>query len=162
MGKKTDSPDQQLTKERVAYHEAGHAVIVYLMGRRVLNIQIFPHIVHGYNGNVIDDSDDNLSSLEDIKKTIRVLYGGVIAESIKYSSSDAKTSGIGLTDKGRIAKLLENEDIEEQKEFLKEETKRLLTKNWQIVEDLAEVLIQNRDGCSLKEDDVLSIINSKL
>ncbi len=160
MVKTTDVPNPKLIKERVAYHESGHAAIVYLVGRRVKNIQIFPNSVHDYNGHVEDDSDDNPSSLEDVKKSICVLYGGLIAESIKYSSSDVRPSGLGMIDKVRVAKLLEKEDIGDQKELLKEKTIRLLNKNWAIVEGLAETLIQSKDGCSLNEDDVISIINS--
>lgn len=134
MVKTTDVPNPKLIKERVAYHKSGHAVIVYLVGRRVKNIQIFPHSVHGYNGHAEDDSDDNPYSLEDVKNSICVLYGGLIAESIKYSSSYVRPSELGMIDKGRVAKLLEKEDIGDQKELLKEKTKRLLNKNWAIVE----------------------------
>ncbi|MBW1673857.1 MAG: M50 family metallopeptidase, partial [Deltaproteobacteria bacterium] len=41
--------DPKLIQERTAYHESGHAVLAYLMGRRVLEIQLFPHKTHIYN-----------------------------------------------------------------------------------------------------------------
>ena len=99
MVEKTEETDLKTSQKRIAYHEFGHAVLAYLMGRRVLEIQLFPHKTHIYNGHIIDDSDEKPSTLEDAKKSICVSYAGEIAEKIKYGSLDAQPSGMGLEDR---------------------------------------------------------------
>lgn len=164
MGKTAEAITPKKIKERVAYHESGHAVLAYLIGRTVLEIKIFPDKIHIYDGCMEDDSDDNPSSLEDAKKNICITYAGKIAENIRYGSLNAQAfKRMGDKDKKRAEKLLNKyfpKDKEKQKRLLRKKAKRLLIQKWPSVERLAEILIQGENGCSLKKDDVLRIIRN--
>lgn len=70
---------------RVAVHEAGHAIVDLLLGRRITKISIIPYS-SGLGGVTIIDGDSaNLLGLrvkEDYINDVKTLYGGVIAEKL--------------------------------------------------------------------------------
>ena len=153
--------DSKFIRERIAIHESGHAIVSYLMGYRVLEINVFPHKVYGYNGYIIDDSKESPSSNEDANKSICICFAGEIAENIKYGFLETSLSGRGLIDRRKASKLLEKHFVDsktKQTKLLKEQVRTLLEINWSNVERLAEILTRNESGCVLKENAVLRII----
>lgn len=136
---------RQGSRERIAYHEAGHAVVSCVLGHKILRIEVFPHKEFGFAGFVLDDRDDHPSSLAEIEKSVCICYAGNIAESIKFVSSEDRPSVLGLMDKVKASDLLRKhfseDEAKETGRLLREHTEKLLRENWLAVEALVTKLL---------------------
>lgn len=89
------------TKEIVAYHEAGHAVVShYCAKKKVTCVNIVPTTSSAGGYTMTDNEDDKISELSDIRNRILVLYSGRAAEAILAGDEE---KGISTGSSGDIA-----------------------------------------------------------
>ena len=149
------------TKEVVAYHEAGHAVIAHVLGKTVSNISIIPTTANAGGYTLIDGEEEELASLSDYKNSIKILYGGRAAEAIlsndvqnistgasgdireatRLASSIANfADGIDYSSFGNPGTRIIAEKTKECLNNLWEETLSLAKENWEKIVKTAEEL----------------------
>ena len=156
-------------KQVVAYHEAGHAVMSYLLGEPIARASI-QSTVSGVGGAVFNEDKENLlQTKEDFEKQIKICYAGRASEEIMFEVPTTGASNditqataimmqyieklgfdeeFGLLDMGVLAKnhLLNSKEIAER---MGEMSKRLfanckqdLITNYELVEKLAQKLLE--------------------
>ena len=98
------------TKNLVAYHEAGHAVVAHLLGKRVSSVSIIPTTGSAGGYTMFDDGDRELMSLSDYRKMIKTLYGGKAAESVLMKNPNSISVGASqdIKEATRIATAIAN------------------------------------------------------
>lgn len=167
-------------KKIVAYHEAGHAVMHYLLGEPMSRASIIG-TTSGVGGVVFgEDSDTQFLTKEYYENRVKICYAGRASEQIKFnsitqgaSSDITQATGIleeyvsrlgfdeefGLLDMNVLA---EKQIIDKSNAFelmqkkskeLYIETVELLTKNYNLVEKLAKALLESEtlSGKEIKE-----------
>lgn len=149
------------TKNLVAYHEAGHAVVAHLLGRRVSNISIVPTTGSAGGYTMFDEGEKDLMTISDYRKMIKTLYGGRAAESVlmKNPNNISIGSSQDIREATRIASAIAgfadgidySEFGERGREIITEKTKQeldslwgdclaLVAENWDMVVRVAEEL----------------------
>lgn len=82
------SKDKRESNDRVvvAYHEAGHAVVSYLLGIKLARVSIIG-TTSGVGGAVFQqESDSQFKTNEDFINDIKICYGGRASEEIKFKT----------------------------------------------------------------------------
>lgn len=83
-GNRSSREKDKLTRELVAYHEAGHAVMSYLCNKPIARASIVGTTA-GVGGMVIHTDDDKeFKTKSDIESEIKICYAGRCSESIKF------------------------------------------------------------------------------
>ncbi len=80
--------EKSLLQDRriVAYHEAGHAVMSYLLGQRVARISIIEN-TSGIGGAVFNmETESSFVTAEEILNKVKIAYAGRIVEQLEFSS----------------------------------------------------------------------------
>lgn len=181
-GNRSKSERFKKDKEIVAFHEAGHAVMTYLVGENISRASIIG-TTSGVGGAVFgEDSDSVFLTKEGIKGKIMICFAGRASESIKFgnvttgASSDITQAtkymlnyvqkfgfdeDFGLLDSG----ILQNSGFicgEEQTKRLSDMSKRLyddtlsrLTSTYYLVEALAKALLEDE---TLSGDEVIDVL----
>lgn len=164
----------------VAYHEAGHAVVSYLLDMEIARATII-QTTSGIGGAVIHQESDNLlKTKEDYENRVKVCYGGRASEEIKFNqittgaSSDITQATrvldeyinrlgfdkeFGLIDMSVLNEdkvTVEDKSIETIKGYsvkLYKETSELLKNNYNLVELIAKELLDKEtiSGVAIKE-----------
>ena len=154
---------------RTAVHEAGHAVVSFLLGRPIERITIKPRQqMYGFVQHVHDETKNYLTE-EDAKTKVKILFAGRVAEEVclqsrsRGASSDldkirmiiqelVRDEGMGDilygTDSvGSSQKTLQTVENDEQKisKECYEQTTHLITTHKNTVEALAETLMAERE-----------------
>lgn len=174
-------------KTITAYHESGHALITKLIcpQNRVSKVSIIPSTkgVGGFSMNI--PVERMYKTKQDIKNEIMIALGGRAAEELMFSKDNITTGAIndlqrttdmvvamlyeyGMdSDVGMLnySRLIENNSISnsmatkcnEVINLLYNDTKKILLENKQILERIAENLMNNE---ILKEDELDNIIDS--
>ena len=160
----TDTLDRQI----VAYHEAGHAVMTWLLGRPIARASI-QSTTSGVGGAVFrEDTTSKFTSDKDLRELVMIAYAGRASEDIKFKSlSDGASNDItkatemmteyierlgfdddfGLLDVGVLSRehLLDSKDItkklSQMSKELYTECKQKLNDNYDKVETLAQSLL---------------------
>ena len=160
----TDTSDRQI----VAYHEAGHAVMTWLLGRPIARASI-QSTTSGVGGAVFrEDTTSKFTSNKDLRELVMIAYAGRASEDIKFKSlSDGASNDItkatemmteyierlgfdddfGLLDMGVLSRehLLDSKDItkklSQMSKELYTECKQKLNDNYGKVETLAQSLL---------------------
>ena len=152
-------------KEIVAYHEAGHAVIAYLLEHTSppIKISIIPRGIGALGYTQQEDEEKKLYRKIELEERIKVLMGGRIAELIKYGE-DKITMGAS-DDIKKTTQLIDNMydnyglelfyqykdnkkiyDIKKTKlNELFNETHKLMNDNWLMVEKIKNKLLINEE-----------------
>ena len=169
-------------KKIVAYHEAGHAVMHYLLGEPMSRASIIGTTT-GVGGVVFgEDSDTQFLTKEYYENRVKICYAGRASEQIKFnsvtqgaSSDITQATGIleeyvsrlgfdeefGLLDMNVLA---EKQIIDKSNAFelmqkkskeLYTETVNLLTKNYNLVEKLAQALLESETLSGKEIEDIL-------
>lgn len=169
-------------KKIVAYHEAGHAVMHYLLGEPMSRASIIG-TTSGVGGVVFgEDSDTQFLTKEYYENRVKICYAGRASEQIKFnsvtqgaSSDITQATGIleefvsrlgfdeefGLLDMNVLA---ERQIIDKSNAFelmqkkskeLYTETVNLLTKNYNLVEKLAQALLESETLSGKEIEDIL-------
>lgn len=164
----------------VAYHEAGHAVVSYLLDMEIARATII-QTTSGIGGAVIHQESDNLlKTKEDYENRVKVCYGGRASEEIKFNqittgaSSDITQATrvldeyinrlgfdkeFGLIDMSVLNEdkvTVEDKSIETIKGYsvkLYKDTVELLKNNYNLVELIAKELLDKEtiSGVTIKE-----------
>lgn len=164
----------------VAYHEAGHAVVSYLLDMEIARATII-QTTSGIGGAVIHQESDNLlKTKEDYENRVKVCYGGRASEEIKFNqittgaSSDITQATrvldeyinklgfdkeFGLIDMSVLNEdkvTVEDKSVETIKGYsvkLYKETSELLKNNYNLVELIAKELLDKEtiSGVAIKE-----------
>lgn len=162
----SDTSDKRI----VAYHEAGHAVVTYLLGRPIARASI-QSTTSGVGGAVFrEDTSSMFNSDKDLREMVMIAYAGRASEDIKFNSvSDGASNDIskateimlqyiehlgfnedfGLLDIGVLSRehLIDSKDITDKlsqmSKQLYKECKELLLSNYNKVEIIAEGLISS-------------------
>jgi cell division protease FtsH len=169
----------------VAYHEAGHAVMSYLLEVPIARASIIG-TTSGVGGMVVNQDDDShFVTDKKLRDDIKIMYGGRISESIKFNtvtngaSSDIKKatqllqtyvgqfgfdSELGLLNLDMLDSEMRSTDIKLRKiselsKTLEKETRELLTKNYHLVEALAQELL---DKETLGEGAIKEILDTSI
>ena len=159
-------------RQLVAYHEAGHAVVSYLLGEPISRISI-QGTTSGVGGFVLqEDKDTQFQTEAAMLHRIQVCYGGRISEVIKYGNGNAtqgasndieqatnlmfnyiavlgfnKDMGLvnykALVDAGILDAREFNKKISDMSKELYDDTARLLASNYFLVESLATALLDS-------------------
>ena len=181
-GNRTNNKDKEEDRRIVAYHEAGHAVVSYLQGIKIARASIVGTTT-GVGGAVFRQEDDRiLPTKTDFKKKIMVCYGGRASEEIKFNeitvgaSNDIEQAthlmkdyfsrfgfdeGIGLVNIDELTDgpALSNDFIREKVSKLSNEiyqdTVKLLKDKYDLVERLAEKLLELE---SLSSDAIYEVL----
>lgn len=132
-------------EKATAYHEAGHALAAYRFDHYGGRITIIPE--GDTVGSSLSEGEWGDGS-KDIEQII-VLYAGFTAES-KYNKNANKLAS--SSDDAKAADLLQRTN--ETESNLREKTKKIIDKNWTIIEAIAEKLFIHQT----LEDDEWSII----
>lgn len=170
-------------KEIVAYHEAGHAVMHYLLGEPMSRASIIG-TTSGVGGVVFgEDSDTQFLTKECYENKVKICYAGRASEQIKFnsvtqgaSSDITQATGIleeyvsrlgfeekfGLLDMNVLA---EKQIIDKSNAFelmqkkskkLYAETVELLTENYKLVEKLAKALLESETLSGKEIEEILN------
>jgi cell division protease FtsH len=176
-GNRTKNDEHKEDKNIVAYHEAGHAVMSMLQGLPVARASIVP-TTSGVGGAVFrEDSDSFFITKDEIVSQILVAYAGRASEQIKFKkvttgASNDITQATELIKKivGRygfdedISGLLDMNIVDCDNKFVDSrmrelsikyynECKSLLQSNYNYVEQLAQILLEEESltGAQIKE-----------
>lgn len=169
-------------KDIVAYHEAGHAIMSYLLGTPIARASI-QATTSGVGGAVFNEEQDNglLKTQEDLENEILICYAGRASEKIKFdsittgASNDIQQatailinyvkrfgfdSSIGLLNVDLLQKdhLIPNtkfDTINELSQTLYNKCETLLKDNYSLVEKLAIKLKENE---TLNGDEIMSLL----
>lgn len=176
-------------KKIVAYHEAGHAVMHYLLGEPISRASIIG-TTSGVGGVVFgEDSDTQFLTKEYYENRVKICYAGRASEQIKFnsitqgaSSDITQATGIleeyvsrlgfdeefGLLDMNVLA---EKQIIDKSNAFelmqkkskeLYTETVELLIKNYDLVERLAQALLESETLSGKEIEEVLHDANAEV
>ena len=181
------SKREQFEKDRrvIAYHEAGHAVMTWLMGEPISRASI-QSTVSGVGGAVFGtDKESVFMTQKDFQKQVTIAYAGRASEEIKFGTPTTGASNditqatnmllqyverygfdseFGLLDYQVLAKdhiVPSNESVKTVRKLSKEiyaKTKSLLEQNYPLVELLAERLLSEE---SLTGDQITRALKSK-
>jgi ATP-dependent Zn protease len=148
---KTMEPTGKPKLERIAYHEAGHAVTMHYFGNEIDELSIKPNInrlagVKPKKGNTKSPNINPDEIAEGIKGCVIGFLGGLAAEHI-YNGEPNKMNPIGSTEDLKRAKgfcrafklKLSYQDLID---WLLNDALELLKENWEAVEALSAALIQ--------------------
>lgn len=171
-GNKVDNKNRVNQKDRqiVAYHEAGHAIMNYILNEPISRISI-QGTTSGVGGFVMSaDNDSQFKSYRDLYNNILVAYGGRASEIIKFGKDNMTTGAVNDIEQGTnmlklmclkygfddnlgmidyesllrdsIAdKTVIQEILSERSACLMKETTKMLTDNYNLVEALALKLL---------------------
>lgn len=77
-------------QEIVAYHEAGHAVMAYLLGVPISRVTIIGNTA-GVGGYVMHGDEKILKTKAELISSIKIAYGGRCSEEIRYGEENVST-----------------------------------------------------------------------
>lgn len=87
-GSRRKNDKSEVKYQIICYHEAGHAVMHYLLKMPIVRISV-QGSTSGVGGFVIGEDDDNqLTSRRAIEDRLKILYGGRISEEIKFGKEN--------------------------------------------------------------------------
>lgn len=183
-GNRKPADKENKDREVIAYHEAGHATMMYLVGEKIARVSIIG-TSSGVGGMVVKSNDDGgMLTKSELENSISIAYAGRCSERIKF---DRITSGasnditeatrlinlyvdrLGFdTDVGMLditsmtssSALIDKELFARKSELakrLEQETLTLLTSNYHLVEALAGVLLERETLCG---EEVISIFSN--
>lgn len=118
-------------RRRIAFHEAGHAVIAYRLGFDSFTVTIRPDHSAGTLGASTSEDDDD-------EKTVAVLYAGLAAERLVAPESGPEHGAWG--DYERAAEIL---GCDEPAAHLEEQAAALVQTNRAAIEAVAEALLRD-------------------
>lgn len=175
----TSSKKLKEENQIIAWHEAGHALATKLYGEEFMQVTISGSSSGVGGFSLSGDNDNHLPKLSDLKKKVKILYSGRIAESfllkdditigaqndIEKASEIIKSMilryGMGKNKTMLNLDIIKDEEqiIEEAKllsEELEKEVFEVLESNKHILEDIANELLEKE---TLYNEDIEEIMN---
>ena len=83
------------TKQLIAYHEAGHALMGILCGEKVGKVTILPRGNTGGFTQFFPKEEGLLLSRDDLEKQIKIAFGGRAAEELVFGTTNVTTGAYG-------------------------------------------------------------------
>lgn len=174
-------------KEIVAYHEAGHAVETYLLGKPIARASIIG-TTSGVGGAVFrEDEDSQFMTKSGVEEFVKIAYGGRASEEIKFGADNITTGASNditqatkiltnavvrygfYTDKVGMVDVSVLKDcglstgesealkiVQSESTSLYNETKQALSENYNLVEALAEALLERE---TMTGEEVYELLN---
>ena len=183
-GNRTKKEHFKEDKKIVAYHEAGHAVMHYLLGEPMSRASIIG-TTSGVGGVVFgEDKDTQFFTKEDYENRVKICYAGRASEQIKFNSVTQGASSditqateileeyvsklgfdekFGLLDMGVLAKtqIIDKSNsfelIQKKSKELYKTTMELLKTNYNLVELLANKLLEIE---TINGEDILKLFKN--
>ena len=183
-GNRTKKEHFKEDKKIVAYHEAGHAVMHYLLGEPMSRASIIG-TTSGVGGVVFgEDKDTQFFTKEDYENRVKICYAGRASEQIKFNSVTQGASSditqateileeyvsklgfdekFGLLDMGVLAKtqIIDKSNsfelIQKKSKELYKATMELLKTNYNLVELLANKLLEIE---TINGEDILKLFKN--
>ena len=183
-GNRTKKEHFKEDKKIVAYHEAGHAVMHYLLGEPMSRASIIG-TTSGVGGVVFgEDKDTQFFTKEDYENRVKICYAGRASEQIKFNSVTQGASSditqateileeyvsklgfdekFGLLDMGVLAKtqIIDKSNsfelIQKKSKELYKTTMELLKNNYNLVELLANKLLEIE---TINGEDILKLFKN--
>lgn len=166
-GSRRPNDKTEMKYQIICYHEAGHAVMHYLLNQPIIRISV-QGSTSGVGGFVIGEDDDSqLMSKKAVEDRLKVLYGGRLSEEIKFGNDNVTVGAMndiqkateliyhyaGVFGFGEDSELLDWRMInkhaidksvtEKMRAIAKEQAasaRELLQKNYDLVEGLVKML----------------------
>lgn len=183
-GNRSNDEGFKKDKQIVAYHESGHAVMSYLLGEPIARATIIG-TTSGVGGAVMNlEKSTNFTTKKELEDRVCICYGGRCAERIKFNEETNGASNditqatnilltyvgqlgfddkVGLLDCGVLANngVLSKDSIMERISVkaneLEKKTDDLLQNNFELVEKLANALLELE---TLSGNDVKEVLES--
>jgi hypothetical protein len=143
------------SREATAYHEAGHAVVAYLLGVQLGPVTIIPSAqfagATGLTGYTREVSSDALEgALIKFKNSVKILLAGYWAQRMYNPRSLRKAHSMDDNAAiGQFVSAIEGKPFEiNSLPFLAEqhlEVRKMLSANWLLVEEFALYLLEQRE-----------------
>lgn len=181
QGNRSKRKQHEQDRTIIAYHEAGHAVMSYLLGEPITRVSILS-TVSGVGGAVFNgDKDTMLQTRSDFVNRVKICYAGRASEEIKFISPTTGASnditqatnvlvqyvehmgfddGFGMLDMSVLGKehLIDTahtiEHITKLSTELYAECRELLRKNYDLVEALAKSILEKE---TMGGDEVMAL-----
>lgn len=170
-----------VSKELVAYHEAGHALVARLQNREVTKVTIIPTTKGAGGYTIITPLQDEIETKTHILNDVNISFGGRVAEEIKYGKDciSGGASGDLQTIKHYLEKMIKHYGLGNQliaqevetKELYKEmneiadkqynETLKLIKNNTDKLELIAKALLENETIYEEELDNIMNGIQQK-
>jgi hypothetical protein len=146
--------EKMIDRERLAYHEAGHAVVAHILGMRITGVSI-KRTEDGPGRTLYDLPDEEVADPGHLLRCAQICQAGIAAESMKYGDRIE-----GLWGKGReydwvddmvfIEKHIDQtpkkrESARELRNSLRKKTVNSLCQHWLAVEALVSALLKYED-----------------
>src|SRR5262245_13692920 len=133
-----------MRRNRIAHHEAGHAVIAYRLGIEVKFVTILPdhdsagHVTHGdlFCGGTGSDR----AALE---RAIKICLAGQMAEALLYSRFRRRWRSVDYVCAFGLARYLTGWGAHEFIRYQERETQALLNLHWKDVQRVARALLEH-------------------
>jgi|SRR5262249_4488085 len=148
-----------MRRERLAHHEAGHAVVAYRLGVEVNFVTILP--AHNKNdGHVaisrIDLFCGSLGFRAKLERAIKICLAGPMAESLFYPRYRRRLGSYDYVCAFGLARYLA--DWGAAREFVRHqerETKKLLNLYWKDVQQVAQALLEYDELTGIAVKDII-------
>jgi ATP-dependent Zn protease len=130
-------------RERLAHHEAGHAVVTYRLGIEVNFVTILP--THHSNGHVTrgelfcGGAGSDRAALE---RAIKICLAGPMAEALFYPRYHRRLRSVDYVRAFGLARYLAGWGAKEIIRHQERETKKLLKLYWKDVQQVAQALLE--------------------
>jgi ATP-dependent Zn protease len=132
-----------MRRERIAFHEAGHAVVAYRLGIEVEFVTILPthhsagHVTHG--DLFCGGADSDRAALE---RAIKINLAGPMAEALFYPRYRRRRGSQDYVCAFGLARYLAGWGAQEIIRCQERETKKLLNLYWNDVKHVAQALLE--------------------
>ena len=132
-----------MRRERIAFHEAGHAVVAYRLGIEVEFVTILPthhsagHVTHG--DLFCGGADSDRAALE---RAIKISLAGPMAEALFYPRYRRRPRSVDYVRAFGLARYLAGWGAREIIRHQERETKKLLNLYWNDVKQVARALLE--------------------
>jgi ATP-dependent Zn protease len=138
-------------RARLAYHEAGHALVAIVLGIPVTKVWLESS---GEKGHTITSSESDPSTGL-AKKYIKILRAGQIADALFAGEGEGLDAA--EVDWQKINKLAESHNLTEEVRELGLQTRQLLSDHWSSVKRLAEDLLAREMLSGLEVEEILGL-----
>jgi ATP-dependent Zn protease len=146
-----------MRRERIAHHEAGHAVIGYHLGIEIKFVTILPThhsiglVTHG--DLFCGGADSDHAALE---RAIKFCLAGQMAEALLYSHYRRRWRSVDYVCAFGLARYLTGWGADEFIRYQERETQALLNLHWKAVQRVARALLEYDELTGTEVEDIIA------
>jgi ATP-dependent Zn protease len=146
-----------MQRERTAFHEAGHVVIIYRFGIEVEFVTILPD--HDSVGHATTSRIDlfcgSLGFCAKLERAIKINLAGPMAEALFYPRYRRRLGSFDYVRAFELARYLAGGRAKEIIRHQERETQKLLKFYWKDVEHIARALLEHNELTGIAVKDIL-------